>query len=309
MGWKTIYGHEYYYESYREGDRVRTRYCGRGIGAEIAEASAAEAREERRQAREAEREQVKALDDVLAHVAGTCAILRLVAHAALRAHGYHQSKRRQWRKKPVPLPETYADTHVRASEGLDDLVTRAREDPNALKELRRVLADDPHRFVMIGFGDIAGLAKMLLIATMNKASPLRGQATAIKAELLRAELEGPTPTVVERLLVERIVLSWLTVHWIEADLALFAPRDAFPQAARLDRRLSRASARYVQALKALASVRRLDLSPMMAVVQVNVGAAPTRVVPDPPPPVETTRTEAPPCRRNHRQRPTTRSPR
>ena len=282
MGWKTIDGNEYYYESYREGDRVRTRYIGRGIGAEIAEASAAESREERRQAREAERELVKRLDATLAHVAGTCNALRRVAHAALRAHGYHQSKRRQWRRRirPVPTPKNQADAHDRARRGLEALVAQASKDPNALAELRRVLADDPDRFVMVGWGDAAAIALMLVVANMTKASPLRGQATMVKAEQLRAELCGPNPTVVERLLVERIVLSWLVVNWLEADLARFSPGDAFPQAARLDRRLSRAHTRFVSALKALASVRRLDLAPMLA-VQVNVG--PVAGSPDPAP--------------------------
>jgi hypothetical protein len=80
------------------------------------------------------------------------------------------------------------------------------------------------------------------------------------------ELRGPSPSVLERLLVDRIVVCWLALHYAEI---------VYPQRmATLDRKwaeyyqdwIDRSQKRYLAALKALAQLRR----PQLPVVQVNV---------------------------------------
>jgi len=89
---------------------------------------------------------------------------------------------------------------------------------------------------------------------------------ARKCAALTQELAGPTPSPLERLLVERIVLCWLHLHCAEAiywtlqDLSL--RQAAFHQA-----RISKAQARYLAAIRTLAQVRRLEVP----AVQVNIG--------------------------------------
>jgi hypothetical protein len=81
-------------------------------------------------------------------------------------------------------------------------------------------------------------------------------------EAARREWEA----AVERLLAERVALCWVEVHTL--DIATNANvGNAYD---RFDRRRDRAHRRYLQTLRALAAVRRLDLT----AVQVNGGVAP-----------------------------------
>src|SRR5262245_53031389 len=99
-----------------------------------------------------------------------------------------------------------------------------------------------------------------------------------KLELLRAELAGPSPSPVERLLVERAVACWLQVQ--DADVRYAQAQPGGPSTAHnefLQRRMDRAHRRYLSALRTLALVRKLAVPVLQVNVahkqQVNVGAA------------------------------------
>ena len=83
-------------------------------------------------------------------------------------------------------------------------------------------------------------------------------------EAWKAELAGPQPTPLERLLSERIALCWLQVQQAE----LWAVRHVTQPDAWSEQRLDRAQARFLAAVKALAQVRKL-LQPRTT-VQVNI---------------------------------------
>ena len=95
MGW----GRGYYYRSARKDGRPRREYVGKGLAAELASRLDATQREQRQAevtAGRAARAEVEAIDrqlDALDEVA------ELTARAALRAAGYHQHKRSEWRKR------------------------------------------------------------------------------------------------------------------------------------------------------------------------------------------------------------------
>ena len=80
---------------------------------------------------------------------------------------------------------------------------------------------------------------------------------------VRAELFGPAPTAIERLLAERVAIGWLEVHTAEYRLALADPqyRDYW------QRQVDHAHRRFLSSLRLLTAVRRLP-SPA---VQVNIG--------------------------------------
>ena len=91
------------------------------------------------------------------------------------------------------------------------------------------------------------------------------ESTQRKAAQLRAELAGPEPSRLERLLVERIVSCWLQTNYADSAYAQL-PKGANPaqHTAALQRQNS-AQQRYLQAVKALATVRKLlrpGLSPV-----------------------------------------------
>jgi hypothetical protein len=89
-----------------------------------------------------------------------------------------------------------------------------------------------------------------------------------KLAAMRRELAGPDPAPLERLLADRITLCWLQMQYAEARLAQ-KTRDGtgLEWAEYYQRQAERAQRRYLAAIKALATVRRL-LTPA---VQVNIG--------------------------------------
>src|SRR5262249_36627706 len=94
-----------------------------------------------------------------------------------------------------------------------------------------------------------------------------------KLELLRAELGGPGPSPLERLLVERAVTCWLPLHLDDLRLAQGEDRMTLHQGEYNRRGRDRAHRRYLSALQALAAVRKLAppaLQVNIAEKQVNV---------------------------------------
>jgi hypothetical protein len=91
--------------------------------------------------------------------------------------------------------------------------------------------------------------------------PNQGLAEALsrKAAALKVELAGSSPAPVERLLAERVVVTWLHVYWIETAVAQAAAKTSttIRQSAFTQERLDRAHRRYLTALRELASAQRL----------------------------------------------------
>ena len=91
------------------------------------------------------------------------------------------------------------------------------------------------------------------------------EALTRKAAALTLELAGPCPTMLERLLVDRVVTGWLQLHYCDL-LAAQAPTSR--QSDYLQRSQERAQRRYLSAIRSLATVRRL----LLPALQVNIGA-------------------------------------
>jgi hypothetical protein len=112
-----------------------------------------------------------------------------------------------------------------------------------------------------------------LISSIAGDDAVKAAALRRRAEALRYDLNGPAGSPLERLLVERIVMTWLGV--VEAErLALNVGDRSLKQADYYDRRLDRAQRRHLASIKALAVVRRLALPVVqlnIAERQVNVG--------------------------------------
>jgi hypothetical protein len=108
-------------------------------------------------------------------------------------------------------------------------------------------------------------AEERLIASIAGADALKAAGLRRRADTLRHELTGASASSLERLVIERIVMTWLGV--VEAErLALHVGERSIKQADFYDRRLERAQRRHLASIKALAVIRRLALP----VVQLNV---------------------------------------
>ena len=127
-------------------------------------------------------------------------------------------------------------------------IVRAAEkgDLNALQTVRGFLAKSPAVVDMFG-----NLADSALRAWKNLAAgenPVAREAIECKLASLEADVGGPNPSILEKLLAKRIVACWLQVHYLDL-------REA--QGANHHRQLDRAQLRYLKAIRALSQVRRL----------------------------------------------------
>ena len=148
-------------------------------------------------------------------------------------------------------------------ERLQRLVTRAEQgDESVLPELRAALDANP--WVWQRYGDLGRQSEAAWLQLVAGKNLLLLESASRKAEQLRAELAGPAPSPLERLLVERIVATWLQVHYSDASYAQLKGTNPAQHTAALQRQNS-AQQRYLQAVKALATVRKLlrpGLSPV-----------------------------------------------
>jgi hypothetical protein len=135
------------------------------------------------------------------------------------------------------------------------LVDQARRGvPGVGPQLREVL--DRHPEIWQQYGDLARHAtdaSIRLIAAQDQAMT---ESLNRRLTDLRAELSGPSPSPLERLLIDRIAATWLTVHWCEVAHARTDEHE-HEQAAHAEKRLDRAHRRHLSAIAALTSLRKL----------------------------------------------------
>src|SRR5262249_31104554 len=90
---------------------------------------------------------------------------------------------------------------------------------------------------------------------------------------LKADLAGPSPSQVEKLLVDRIGGCWLHVFHLEMEATHGLGSTNTPQAGYAQRRLGSANRRYLSSLRQLATVSRL----------LGLGQSPNEASPAPTP--------------------------
>ena len=273
MGWKTINGRRYYYQSERVGGRVRSSYVGSDETALLIATLDADARRERRDAREADREVRRAAEAEDREVAAWFARVEAVAEGVLIAAGFHRHDRGHWRRRrmadePAPIkPRAVPPWSDR--EAVNELIERGRKGEKAALPKLQALFSDPGRNP--DYLDAYGSPPSWLENCLSDLAAGENQAVraAIQAKLaeVRRDLEGPNPSPIERLLAERAAFCWFIVHRYETYYAR-AGEQTLRQADYYQRRIDRAHARFLSALKTLATVRKLALPAL----QVNIGA-------------------------------------
>ena len=157
------------------------------------------------------------------------------------------------------------------------ILSRAIEGDEACREKLIGLMRDPEvgSTVVDFFGNLpryAELATVAEVAGEGPQGPLVNKAVREKLSSLRAELAGPDPTAIERLLAERAAYCWLVLWKYEHHLAnakdLPSGREEFHH-----RRIAAAHRRYLSSLRTLAQVRKLAVPD----VRVTIGPNPVNV--------------------------------
>jgi hypothetical protein len=85
---------------------------------------------------------------------------------------------------------------------------------------------------------------------------------------MRDELGYHEAPILEKLLIENIVTSWLRVQWLESQLAMYMGKQMrFAELEFWERRLSMAQRRYLAACETLAKIRKMKVPAL----QFNIG--------------------------------------
>ena len=163
---------------------------------------------------------------------------------------------------PSPTPPRTAGL----TDDLKRLLTRARAgDRSTLPAVRALLEGEWGAALMEAYGDQAAKAAAVLTAAATGEDLLSREALLRKLKALAEEVAGPDASPLERLLAERVALCWLDVHHADVRAALSAGDAARREFCQ--RRQDRAQARYLAAVKALATLRKL-LRPAPSTLEV-----------------------------------------
>jgi hypothetical protein len=155
---------------------------------------------------------------------------------------------------PIRFPTTLPPAERRRLEALGQ---RALEgEPAALAEVREVFGRHPALRSQVG-----DLARVTLSSWMLKAvgrdESLFLDGLAGKLERMRAQLEGGAASPLERLLIDRVLITWLQVRHAEVSYAQAAGLSR-EEAEHRQRRVERANRGHLRACKTLAEVQRLQ---------------------------------------------------
>jgi hypothetical protein len=163
----------------------------------------------------------------------------------------------------MPLNTSAAETEI--LERLQALVKRAEQgDESALPELRVALDSNP--WIWERYGDLAQQSQAAWLQLIAGPNLLLRESVERKAEQLRAELAGPGPSPLERLLVERVIACWLQTQYADAAYAQQQNPSPGQHTAALKRQAG-SHQRYLHAIKTLATVRKL-LRPALSPVDL-----------------------------------------
>jgi hypothetical protein len=308
--WERRKSGEYLYTAFRIGGRVVKSYLAKsgpmrsGMNVLMRDRQERD-RKEREERRRASTELRSRVAGVLRSGAEANAELRVAAEAVLITFGFRRHERGDWRMKrktsknaelatggsltpdtpsagkPVPYhgtppnaPPPLIEYHPLKNwlDDADELFAAARAgDGDAQDRLRAALRADEH--VRDHFGDIGTRATKTLIARFAGGDAVLAIGIEEKVRAMRAKLLGDNPTVLDQLLVRRVINGWVAVHALELEQAINPPSRPGDRA-YLEAAVGKASKRYTQAITELARVRRLNLPPIL----VNVTS------PSPPPP-------------------------
>jgi hypothetical protein len=145
------------------------------------------------------------------------------------------------------------------------LAEKGQED--AVPEIRQILNEHPD--LAWRFLDVAHIVEDALIEEMTKEGDLATkELIRCQLEAMREQIAGKNSSTLERLLSERVVLTWLEVQLFEALYAKNMRKLTMPQAEHHQKRLDRAHRRHLSAIRELAQMRKLLRG--TAITQINI---------------------------------------
>ena len=239
----------------------------------------------RRLTRELAASYQKRVDDLLAAADAANEPLRAIGDALLTVAGFRKHNRGEWRMNRTL--NRLAKQIAKLKADMDTpkpLVTyqAPNDDAEAVEVYAKARAGEEGAVKRVGelirqrgwvdwVGDIGRLATRNLIAEATCDDEVWRAGIEEKVKAMNEELLGPNPSILERLLVRRVVNGWVTVHALELELAVRPPAN-LRNKAYLDTAIGRAQKRMTQAIGELARLRRLQAPLIVANLTVNAHA-------------------------------------
>lgn len=257
MAWETRGNHIYFYLSQRSDGRVRKRYFGNGLQAEV-EAMRLERKQTQRAVLVREKQLTASVDVLLSqHVQST----RDLVDASLLVAGFHNPKSRGWRRRRMIASNTAAESQEPARETqpqptFPELVQAARQgDRSVIPALRKMLWAHPE--LTKNNGDLASVTQIRWIDLIAGHDLYFRECLLLKLadfkRKLRAETNG---SVIEELLVDQAASTWLEVNFHQNREAV-DPADCIRVGEYRLKKSESAFRRHMKALSALTSVKTL----------------------------------------------------
>ena len=169
--------------------------------------------------------------------------------------------------EPVGKPKEASPDPHRRRELLQELRGAVKDarggDEEALSKVRRVLKEAPDLGRI--FRDLSTQAQQSLVERITASDLLSQEMLPSQLDAMRSELAGPEPSMLERLLSERIVACWLQLQYAEVLYAQNLGERSIAQSEYQQRRLDRFHGRYLSSIKSLAQIRKMGPT-----IQVNI---------------------------------------
>lgn len=251
MGLETRNGRgTYLYRKVREGEKVRSVYVASGALAVALDG----VDEGRRMARKARGRTVAdpGASALAASVEAYCEAVGDAVRAHLERLGYRRHRRGEWRKARMKAGKTERTRELTAGKDRASLL---------LEAAGRGELPIPKGKVVWGFmaNNVIEVAVNHLCRAAGDPDTPTGQSIAgaqrLDLAMMRSALEGPDPTPLERLMVERVVVCYAALHAVETS-AHGIPTNRDAAGARQVDRLQR---RYLEAARSLAQIKRMRL--------------------------------------------------
>jgi hypothetical protein len=255
MGWEGRQrGGSYYVQKRRRGEKVTSRYIGGGLLGSLAAQEDQQARERSEQARRRTSDARREAESQDAEIHRLCSSVREFSRLWLETAGYYKHHG-QWRKREAhpmrpaakPMDDHLKKLYLLASKG----------DRKAAGELFAAWEDsgelplklDRTYEIIFSYTDARAEKNLILRAAIDK-----------KAKELRESLGQPGDTGLESLLIEQVIVCFLSLGDASASqMKRMLEGSGIEEATFRDRMVDRAQKRYLLAVRELGIARRLRL--------------------------------------------------
>jgi hypothetical protein len=140
-------------------------------------------------------------------------------------------------------------------EAFQRLVVRAkRGDPAAMPQIQKAMNANPA--IWLRLGDQAALAEMGLIRLVAEDDPAMIEAVTRHVMAMRRELHGPSPSLLRRMVAQRIAVAWLLAQFTDRMSAV--ADQTMPEKNFWSRRQVEADRRLNLAIKSLRLIQQID---------------------------------------------------